>query len=376
MTVGAAAAAILVVLACLAIAEVAFRRWYRARHGRDYAVALKFRWDENHVVAHPFLTFAYRKNSVIRLNQRLPYALAPNRYQSFARPLRLNSLGHFGDELALEKAARTLRVACIGSSGTANNIADEGRDYCYPDLLQEHLEQSQAVRGVFDKIEVMNCGIGGWTTVDVMIDLAINVLHYKPDIVVFYQGLNDLPLHLMDGYSLDYTHGRRNLGEALLEIKLGYYFPKLPWWHSYEYVKDRLVGTGNIRNEVLARVETSPPDYRRTYRPLVAEEMAVRNIAALCAAHRAELVIASYVFYLHNDSQRNRKLREGVDLENRLYERIATEFSRPFVDLDREIPKHPQYFVDAVHFSPEGMALVAQLVAKAVERAAIGHHTR
>ena len=56
----------------------------------------------------------------------------------------------------------------------------------------------------------------------------------------------------MDGYAFDYSHGRRSLGEAMHEIKRGYYFPKLRWWHCYEFARDRLFGTGNVRNEVLA----------------------------------------------------------------------------------------------------------------------------
>ena len=108
--------------------------------------------------------------------------------------------------------------------------------------------------------------------IDVFVDFAVNTVHYVPDCVVIYQGLNDLPLHLMDDYAFDYSHGRRNLGEVMHVIKRGYWLPKLPWWHSYEFAKDRLVGTGNVRNEVIERIETRKPDYSRAYRPLIAEE--------------------------------------------------------------------------------------------------------
>ena len=68
-------------------------------------------------------------------------------------------------------------------------------------------------------------------------------------------------------------------------IKRGYWLPKLPWWHSYEFAKDRLVGTGNVRNEVIERIETRKPDYSRAYRPLIAEEAALRHFLGLCRAH-------------------------------------------------------------------------------------------
>ena len=59
-------------------------------------------------------------------------------------------------------------------------------------------------------MEVMNCGIGGLDDDRLFVDFAAETVHYAPDCVVIYQGLNDLPLHLMDDYAFDYSHGRRN----------------------------------------------------------------------------------------------------------------------------------------------------------------------
>jgi hypothetical protein len=357
---------IVCVAAMLVAVELAFRFLYRRAHGRDYFVALKFRWDENHVVAHPFLTFAYRRNGVIERNQRLPYALAPGRYFSFRQPLKLNSIGHFGPDLTLERTSDTLRIACLGSSSLANTIADEQHAFCWPTMLEELLGNTPHLRARYNKVEVMNCGIGGWTMLDVFIDFALNVVNFRPDYVVIYQGLNDLPLHLMDGYSFDYAHGRRNLGEALHTIKRGYWFPKIAWWQSYEYAKGILVGTGNVRNEVLAKVELGTPDYTREYRPLVAEENALRQIILLCKAYGIGVVVSSYVFFDHNGTELNRKLSEGVQLENRMFRKVAEEHDCKFIDIAATFPMHPENFVDAVHFAPRGMTTMAECIAEAL----------
>jgi hypothetical protein len=170
----------------------------------------------------------------------------------------------------------------------------------------------------------------------------------------------------MEGYSFDYTHGRRNLGEALHIIKRGYWFPKLSWWHSYEYAKDRVVGSGNVRNEVLSQVETASPDYAREYRPLLAEENALRQIVLLCKAYGIGVIISSYVFFDHNGTQRNLKLQEGVHLENKMFRKIADEQNCRFVDVAEAFPLQSENFVDAVHFAPRGMTIVANRISAAL----------
>ena len=43
------------------------------------------------------------KNTIIDKNQKLPYPLHPNKYYSFKEPLKINNLGHFGNNFDLKK---------------------------------------------------------------------------------------------------------------------------------------------------------------------------------------------------------------------------------------------------------------------------------
>ena len=113
------------VILILFIIEIIFRIYYYNKHGRNYHVSIKFPWRESHVIPHPFLSLAYRRNSYIDRNQRLPYPIHTNKYFSFKKPLRINNLGHFGKDFSFKKPDGTLRIACLGHSSTANNIADE-----------------------------------------------------------------------------------------------------------------------------------------------------------------------------------------------------------------------------------------------------------
>lgn len=345
----------------LFIVEIVFRFWHLKRYGRNYHVSIKFPWKESHVVTHPFLSFAYRRNSWIDKNQRLPYPIHTNKYFSFKNPLRINNMGHFGKDFDLNKPTGVLRVACLGHSSTANNIADEQHDYTYPEMLENYLTEKFVGHDSVEKIEVYNCGIGGWISIDIMIDFLLNIIHTKPDYVILYYGYNDLYFQLNDAFELDYSHSRKNLAEVLHVIKRGYYFPKIRFWHSYECLKDKLFGTGNVRNEVLKKIITHKPKCCNDFYNLKVEMDILRNIVIVCKYYSIRTVISSFVYYDHENTPLTNKFSQGIALENGLLKSLAEEFGSIFVDAAGSIPRIDKFFVDCTHFTPEGMSLIAKI---------------
>lgn len=109
-----AAVALSVILGLL-IWEVVFRFLYQRRNRRSYHVSYHVPWKDSYVIAHPFLSFAYARNEIMDRNQKLPYPIHTNRYFSFHQPLRLNNLGHFGEDFLEKRPEGQLRVACLGT---------------------------------------------------------------------------------------------------------------------------------------------------------------------------------------------------------------------------------------------------------------------
>jgi lysophospholipase L1-like esterase len=353
-------------LAVLAVTEIIFRYHYRKRHGRPYHISIKFPWEQSYVAAHPYLSFAYKKNSWIDRNQRLPYPLHTNQYFSYTEPVRINNMGHIGEDFILDKPENTLRIACLGHSSTANVVGDGVRNHSYPEYLREFLASHSGELPRNASFEVGNWAIGGWLSIDVAIDFMLNVVHTNPDYFVLYFGYNDLYMHLQPEVALDYSHNRKNLGECLGEIKRGYYFPKLKWWNSYEYAKDRLFGTGNIRNEVLRRIIPHKPDYRCSLDRLQIEKNILKNILIIARYYNIRPVLASFVYYDYEKQPLAEKFAEGVRLENQLIGELAEEFESIFVDLATIVPQEDDYFFDCVHFTPKGMKLVAEHIGNAI----------
>ena len=349
---------LVVIFVCIAI-EIIFRAYYKLQYGRNYHVSIKFPWKRSHVVPHPFLSFAYKRNEIIDRNQPIPYAIHPNKYYSFHKPLCINNMGHFGKDFTIENPENVLRIACLGASTTANNIADKNRDYNYPELLEKFLNDKLTELNYSKNIEVYNCGIGGWMSPDILIDFQLNILPTKPDYIILYHGYNDLSVFLTDNFSLDYSHARRNLGEMIHIIKRAYLFPKIKFWHSYECLKDNLLATGNVRNDVTRLILKQQPDISNKFHDLVVENNILKNILIICQYYKIRCILSSFAHYEFTNDDVRKKYGEGVKKQNVLRHELAKEFNSIFVDQANLIPSEDKYFVDSMHFTPEGMVFLA-----------------
>lgn len=98
--------------------------------------------------------------------------------------IETNSFGYRTQEFDREKPDRTLRVICIGGSTT---VQGRSNDRTYPAVLESLLREKHPSWSV----EVLNLGISGiqseyWPRKD------FAFLDFAPDVVVQYEGVNDL----------------------------------------------------------------------------------------------------------------------------------------------------------------------------------------
>jgi len=307
-------------------------------------------WKDSYVVPHPFLSFSYKKNTTINKNQKLPYPIHTNKFFSFKEPLNINNFGHFGKDFTLDKNGK-IRVLCLGASTTANNISDGEGDYTYPKFLQEYLG---------DEYEVLNCGIGGWTSVDIFINFVLNLIQLSPDYVILYHGYNDLPLYLMGDFESDYQHGRKNIGEVVYKLKLVNLLPKIKFFHLYEFIKDKLFGSGNARNDVLRLITENKIDYTNKYFKFKTQKNVIEQLVTLCKNNNIIPILSSFCYYDYERNLESSRVREGVKLENEDIKSISKKYNCIYVDQNNSIPKKDYNFVDSIHFTPMGMDRLAK----------------
>jgi lysophospholipase L1-like esterase len=90
-----------------------------------------------------------------------------------------------GPVRAKEKPAGVTRIACIGDSHTFGYGVEDDRTW--PAFLQQELGRGSSEGGV----EVLNCGVNGYDTMQEVLWLEKRVLAFEPDLVLLQYYIND-----------------------------------------------------------------------------------------------------------------------------------------------------------------------------------------
>jgi len=174
------------------VAEVGCRvhRLIRDRVGERYLEAHPTLYEETRDV-----TEAYRESLWLEMYVRYrPGASLTVDVGGVPYVVSINSLGYRDREFTVKKPSGVVRIACIGGSTTVQGVRNEET---YPALLEELLRQRFG-----DRVQVLNLGVSGvcsdfWLTRP---DKMEELLRLEPDIVVQYEGFNDIYHRLFPAY--------------------------------------------------------------------------------------------------------------------------------------------------------------------------------
>ena len=291
------------------------------------------------------------------------YELTPG-WRSDDGRSRHNSLGFRGPDVAVPKPAGRRRVVCMGESTTyCTGIADDAATY--PAQLQAYLARACPKLD----IEVVNAGVGGYTSVENVLRCLFHVAPLEPDVIVYYYTHNDVYARRMPGLSRDYREYSRSWYE--------------PWLGGgiLSWIGHRWVLASGAIGRVVRR------EYERRWRRPKAEGIARNppdafraNITALVLTARAAgasvlLVNPPYPGLV------GEKLGEapGALVARAVWEHrgiigeIGKKLSVPVYDLAADMPYcmdtdvfPNEYYFDGVHVNTKGAEVMALLIAKAI----------
>jgi lysophospholipase L1-like esterase len=360
---------IIVVLVLVIVCELLFLSYYRRRHGHPYKLIRPGSIKEytTRFKSYPYLPFIQRpyfKIPVIRTMDPRPFA-----DKTFLPQAKTNELG-LVDLCNPEKVTighAEISILCLGTSVTSGIDQEGGRLVSYPLVLQEILECRLG-----KSVQVITAGIDGWLSSELLIYSQLRLLDLKPDLVIIYHGANDVLAMLSPNFQPDYVHYRRQISEVLPSIRarlfLSKLFPFIPFLSSYEYALRRCGLRFHPIYDMSKVTRPNQPDPARSLEGLWVER---RNLGYLINSIQlagAQVLISSYVYWQYDSSSRwQAALAHGVQEENKMLRELAFQRNCLFVDLAKDFPKNREFLIDEMHFKAQGMKIVAEKFAVAIE---------
>ncbi len=249
-------------------------------------------------------------------------------------------------EISPKKPDGVFRIVVMGGSNVwGDGVADPS--LVFPTVLQEKLNsRSGPVR-----YEVVNAGVKGYSSLQVLVLLERFVVNYEPDMAVFYILRNDLVMN-WGPYTLREIYERGN--DARLRAVLA---------TQRLFARSRLYnGLARAITDVRGRVSRRY-GMRMGLRPAKTDDDFSKNladIARVCREHRIRPVFVAE--YQSADQALGYEYRR-TDLERRL-EETAKKFDAPYLDANRHFYTEGDWRVmtlpdDKVHLSAEGHRIMA-----------------
>jgi lysophospholipase L1-like esterase len=255
--------------------------------------------------------------------------------------IQINSLGYRTHEFAERKPAGTVRVLCIGGSTT---VAGRTNDETYPALLEARLRR----RWPGLPLEVLNLGVSGVGT-ELWLEWLPKLLAWDPDVIVQYEAINDIAWTELPAYAARHPWPRTMRESLVLERLMGF-DPAALDPEMRETIGRRLEMDRRCRENGVAYLGATfaAPDAVRA-RPDFRLVLDVGTV--FWTRHFPIRGFAAYAAIL---ARHNALFREFAD-RNRV--------NRVLV---HEALGDPALFVDACHFTPEGIGLLASVFEPAV----------
>ncbi|MEA1996136.1 MAG: SGNH/GDSL hydrolase family protein [Gemmatimonadota bacterium] len=266
-----------------------------------------------------------------------------------------NSLGYRNREFPIKKPEGTCRIAVLGGSTTyETGVEDNSRIFTVQ--LESVLNRDYGCR-----VEVINAGASGYTSWETLLNLVFRVLDLEPDLVIIYQGFNDVYVRLMkpgayladnSGYRKQWTPPPVPVWEhscmlRIISRRLGLTNPTA----LYFFVKRM----ENRSDDWLDALERNPPVYFRRN---------LNNIVALARANDVRIMLSTFAHTPLYATYTAPAYLKGLEEHNEIIARVAEEKEIPLFDFASVMPSDSVYWTDGIHHSEQGARLKAGLFAR------------
>ena len=282
-----------------------------------------------------------------------------------------NSLSYRNDEFSLEKPSGVYRIVALGGSSTYD-VRIEDNAATFTAQLQRLLKEDYG----YQNVEVINAGVPGYNSWEILVNLEFRVLDLDPDLVIIYEGTNDVHARLVEpsAYRGD-DLGRRQVWRVP---------PVALWEHSaFLRILSRMM---NVTRQVSIDDFVSSPTYYSwpfefrldedgadptkilEKNPPIYFQRNLENMIAIAKEHGVEVLFATWAHspYL-NDYASKDYYQQGFQENNEVVIEVAKRHHIPLFDFAEVMPQDARYWADGRHVNETGALEKAGLFAEFID---------
>ena len=279
-----------------------------------------------------------------------------------------NSLGYRNDEFSLQKPGGIYRIVALGGSSTYDVSIKDNAD-TFTAQLERLLKEDYG----YQNVQVINAGVPGYNSWEILVNLEFRVLDLNPDLVIIYEGTNDVHARMVEpsAYRGD-DLGRRQAWQippvALWEhstllriLSRAMNFTRqvsiddfvssptyVSWPYEYRLSEDNLDPA-----EILKK---NPPIYFRRN---------LENMSAIAKEHDVTILLTTWAHspYLKDYAAQD-YYQHGFQEINDVVKVVAADQQVPFFDFAAVMPQDAKYWADGRHVNEAGAFEKARLFAE------------
>lgn len=306
-------------------------------------------------------------------DQRPPFRFMPN--ATLPDGLVTNAYGWRGRPVPFARAPKTVRIVFVGAS-TVAEIHET--PIAAPEFIDNWLNLWAAARKLDVRFEVMNAGRESLISTDIAAVVRQEVAPMRPDLVVYYEGGNQLDLRtivkevpkgepLPAGWLARFLR-RASAYSALARraesLTVGSEWPKpnyeIAWPQGLdEHDPDLSRPDLPVNLSTIVRdLDTIRGDLAKVDAELSVASfhwLAKDGLVLNAAQHKPLLQTLNIRYFPF----RYRDLERMTAFENRVFAKYDKLHGLPFIDVARYMPYDPDLFSDAIHSTPAGVRLRA-----------------
>ena len=279
-----------------------------------------------------------------------------------------NSLGYRNDEFAVDKPDGVYRIVLLGGSSSYDVRIEDNHE-----TFTAQLERALRGEDGYQNVEVINAGVPGYSSWEMLINFEFRVLDLDPDLIIIYEGTNDVHTRLVnpDAYRGD-NSGRRRPWQA----------PPIAFFEHSALLRI-LSRSANVTRQVSVDDFVSadtflswPFESRLSERHLSPEAILQanpptyfrRNLEAMIAIARerdVDVLLSTWAYSPYRSDYASKPhYQQGFEENNTVVREVAVSHHVPLFDLAEVMPKDPRYWADGRHSNEAGAALKAGLFAE------------